>query len=136
MKKKIIISLVVIALLGAGAAWVYRYVNKPVQDVSGLDADYTMSPVGLLTAYEENEKTADSLYLGKVIQIHGRIMAIDTTTKVVSIDASSMMSSISCELSPESHDQIYHLKVGDSLAIKGECAGYLMDVILKRSAIE
>jgi tRNA_anti-like len=135
MKKRNILIIILIVVV-TGAAWLYYYVNRPVQDASGFEPDFKMPAHELLNAYEQDEAKADSMFLGKIIEVQGAVTSIDSASSTVSVAAGSEMSCVSCEIASDFVHRLPELKPGDSVIVKGECAGYLMDVVLKQSIIE
>ena len=131
--KKILIPLAVLALVGAGIGF-YMY-NKPVESLEHKKADVTVSSDQLLSEYESDEKAANDKYLGKIVEVSGRVASIaNEEGKVkVSLETSNPISSVICEL--EDKMNAGDLKVGDDVKMKGLCSGYLSDVIVVQSSI-
>ena len=133
-RKKIWIALIALVIIALATA--YYKLNKPVSDVSDLEPDFKMTPQELLGAYETNEVQADSLYLGKIIEMTGTVSNVDTAGSTISLETGSMMSVISCEISEDYKQKLSTISAGDNVEVKGECAGFLMDVVLKRGSVE
>ncbi len=131
--KKILISLVVLALIGGGIGY-YMY-NKPVESLEHKKADVMVSADQLLKEYESDEKTANEKYLGKVVEVSGKVADItnEEGKKKVNLETSNPISSIICEM--EEKMSTGDLKAGDNVKMKGMCSGYLSDVILVQSCI-
>ena len=131
--KKILVPLAILALIGAGIGY-YMY-NKPVESLKHKKADVSTSADQLLTEYEADEKTANEKYLGKVVEVNGRITGItneEGKNKVI-LETSSPMASVICEM--EESMNMSDLKAGDNVKVKGMCTGYLSDVILVQSSV-
>ena len=131
--KRIVLVVFVIGVVSA--IGFYYYANRPVSDTTDQVADVTISATGLMSAYENNEKEADSLYLGKILEVAGVISSVDTAAKVVTMETESMMGTVSCEFPADAATMLSGLAKGNSIIIKGECAGFLMDVVMKRSSV-
>lgn len=131
--KKILVYLLILAAIGAGSAY-YLY-NKPVESLKDAKPAVEVSAHKLLSDYEADEKAADGIYLGKVIQVSGTIASIvdEAGKKKIQLDAGSPMSTIICEI--ENDRNIGDVKAGDEVKIKGLCSGYLSDVILVQANV-
>lgn len=122
-----------LGMIGAGVGY-YMY-NKPVASLENKKPDVEVSAVKLISDYEADEKNADGMYLGKVVEVTGKIAAItveDGKTKV-QIETGNPMSMIICEL--EEGSEAGSIKAGDEIKIKGMCSGYLSDVILVQASL-
>lgn len=131
--KKIILSLIALGVLAAGYGY-YLY-NKPVEGAVNKKADVTITATQLVSDYEADETKANAAYLGKVVEVNGKVAQVtqeEGKTKI-HLESESPMSAVICEMQqPEGSASI---KAGDEIKIKGQCTGYLSDVILVGSAI-
>ena len=131
--KRILVSLVVLAIIGAGVGY-YMY-NKPVESLEHKKADIVISADQLLKEYESDETSANEKFLGKVIEVNGKVTGISNEDgkKKVNIETSNPMSAIICEM--EENMSTGDMKEGDNVKMKGMCSGYLSDVILVQSSV-
>jgi len=131
--KKFLLVLLAIGIVGAGIAY-YLY-NKPVESLKNQKADVEVSAHKLITDYEADEKAANEVYLGKVVQVTGPITAIvdEGGKKKIQLDAGNPMAAIICEI--ENGKDIGDVKTGDVVKIKGLCSGYLSDVIIVQANV-
>lgn len=136
MKRKIIFFLLLtVAILGA---LFVLYLFRPVQEcVCKVKAQEEVAATDLVFLYENDEETANQKYLGKVIVVEGIIADLSEDAQgrtIVELDGNSM-GVVSCTLCSKNKgaDQ---LQVGKTIKIKGECAGYTIDVVLLRCCIE
>ncbi len=131
--KKILITLIVLAIIGASYGY-YMY-NKPVESLEDKEADVTISADQLIADYEADEKTANEKYLGKVVVVSGKITDItnEEGKKKVNLETSNPISVVICEM--EENKKTNNLKAGDMIKVKGMCSGYLSDVILVQSVV-
>lgn len=131
--KKILLSLIVLGVLAAGYGY-YLY-NKPVEGAEHKKADVTVTSGQLVSDYEADETKANETYLGKVVEVSGKVAQVTTEegkTKI-HLESESPMSLVICEMEhPEGSETV---KPGDEIKIKGQCTGYLSDVILVGSSI-
>ena len=131
--KNIIIAIAVLLAIGAGFGY-YMY-NKPVASLESKAADISVSADQILADYEADEKTANDKYLGKVVEVKGKVATITSEEgkHKVQLETSNPIALVICELEEGKDAQM--LKVGEEASIKGLCSGYLSDVILVQSTI-
>ena len=134
--KKIIGIILVVVVVGIGYAY-YLY-NKPVADTSDLSAAFSLTADDLFSQFENDESVANSRYLGKVIEVKGRIreFSIGDSGEINLVLASgSDMFGINCGLSKGEDKKYENFREGDSIKVKGVCSGISMDVVLTRCVI-
>jgi hypothetical protein len=131
--KKVLLAVLILGVIGAGVGY-YLY-NKPVASLENKKPDVEITAAGLIEAYEQNEKAADSLYLGKIIAVSGKVSEmVNQEGKVkINLETSNPIALIICEM--ETGVNADQVKVGADIKIKGVCSGYLSDVILVQSTI-
>ena len=134
--KKILLILLVIAILGGGYAY-YLY-NKPVASTDDIKAELTISADELFSQFENNETEANSKYLGKIIEVSGKVRDFsigDSGDLNVVLASGNEMFGINCGLAKGQDAKYKNYQVGDTIKIKGECTGISMDVVLTRCVI-
>ena len=134
--KKVLLIVLILGLVAAGYAY-YLY-NKPVADTNDLKAEYSLSADDLFSQFENDESGANSKYLGKIIEVNGKIreFSIGDSGEINLVLASgSDMFGINCGLSDSQDAEYRNFREGDSIKIKGECSGISMDVVLTRCVI-
>lgn len=128
-------SLAIILLLAiVGGSYAYYLFNKPVQSLASSKADVTISARELLADYEANEQEANDQYLNKVLEVTGTIREVQKENEQLNIvlDTDSPLGGIVCEMEKASLEK---LKSGQQISIKGNCTGYLMDVVLTKCVL-
>jgi hypothetical protein len=135
--RKILFILLFLAVAG-GAIGYYMW-NKPHASVSGKTPDFSLSPAALLADFQQDEQAANTKYLGKIIQVSGKILEIipgEELQMQVVLETGDLMSRVSCGLE-ENHEAFLErgLKKGDPVTIKGFCSGMTLDVVLDRCVI-
>lgn len=136
-------KLLKIALILAGigiitAALVALYVfRKPVENVANKKTDFVLTSSELVNDFEGNETTANKKYVDKIIEVSGVVAEIsnDTTGQTLILREADAVSGVSCSFAKSQSTEISSIKVGEKAKIKGQCAGYLMDVKLNKCAI-
>lgn len=127
--KKILLLLALIALL-LGGIYAYSEFNRELEAVG--KAEHSLSCTDLFTAFETDEKAANAKYLGKVVEIEGTISDVKTNKEgktTISLEG-GMLFGVTCELFESEAADKY--KKGQKVKLKGECSGFLSDVVLVR----
>ncbi|HEY4110645.1 OB-fold protein [Puia sp.] len=105
-----------------------------------LKADVHITAPGLASAFESNEHFADSLYLNKVLSVTGtvkQVVGAGTGRTIARLDGDDdTRTTIDCHL-----DSLYNLDTpplhtGDSVTIRGTCAGRWANVVLLQCIVE
>ncbi|MEX2380171.1 MAG: hypothetical protein WD530_05475 [Vicingaceae bacterium] len=131
--KKILITVLILALIVAGGIAFYQF-NRGVSTLENVNADYEMTADDLYNAFETDEEVALEKYEGKVIQLSGKIADMKKTDKGnnLTLEAEgAMMGGVNCTFRALDDD----LKVGDSIRLKGRCQGFLMNVVLNNCVL-
>ena len=111
-----------------------EYFKKHV-DLAKAKPDYVITATALQKEFEDNEKDASSKYITKIIEVSGEIASItphDSSTFSLSLKTGSDISSVNCTFSPGINPSQF--KTGEGITLRGECSGYLMDVLLNNCA--
>lgn len=134
MKKLLI--LLVVGLIAAGGVWLY--VNKGPEDVAGAKPALLISAKDLVKAFEANEQQANADYVGKLIEVSGKIIEIDNTedgSVNILLESENPMSTVLCQLDPVQTQDKSGISEGNDIRIKGLCSGFTTDVVLDRCHI-
>ena len=131
--RKVILFILVLGVIGAGIGY-YMY-NKPVASLEHKKADVEISALQLMHHYEADEKLSNDNYLGKLLQVNGKVadITLEEGKAKIQLETESPISFVICEL--EEGTETGALKAGDEVTIKGLCTGYLSDVILTQATI-
>lgn len=135
MKKLLKIGLVLALLAGIYAYYLY---NKPVAKLESVKPDYSLTAEELFSQFENNEAEANKKYLGKILEVNGKIQNLslsDSGDFNLILASGSEMFGINCGMSVSEDAQYKSYKVGDSIKVKGECTGISMDVVMTRCVI-
>ena len=134
MKKKYFIIAGILLLLIIG--WGFYKYNKPHAGIADQKTDYILTAAELFNSFQKDESAANKKYLGKVIEVKGRISVIQAGSgnTNIQIDASPM-GGVNCSFSSADEQVLKTLKKGDTLTVKGRCTGFLMDVNLVDCAL-
>jgi hypothetical protein len=131
MKKRTILWIGILLLLLLAAAWAYHLYVKPHRSAAGETADFSVDADSLYSQYQANEQAADRKYLGKVIEVSGKLTEIQRNgnSEVWILSQQPGGGGINCQLFAGTGPDPEPRK-GDAVTVKGRCAGFLMDVNL------
>ncbi len=107
---------------------------KPHRSVKKEDAAFKLSVSELVDAFSEDENQANSLYLGKILEVEGSLkdMITNDSTLILLMGDSTRMTGVSCYLQRDQKNKYTTIKRGDILSVKGICNGMLLDVVLDK----
>lgn len=137
MKTPVKIALAVVFVLaaaGIGTA-LYLYNLKP-KDLLNVKPDYVITSTDLLKAFEEDEVVSSAKYINKVVEVTGEIIGIEDVEKKswnISLQTGSDLSKVICTFPVVTDPGIFNL--GREITVRGECSGFLMDVLLNNSVV-
>lgn len=127
--KKYIFSIFFSILITAVMIGYYQY-NKPRQSLVNQPSAVSISASELYIAYQQNETAANLKFLGKVIEVSGKLNIINNGdgSKIFSLATGFPGGEINFQLFDKQMDPSF--KKGKNIIVKGKCTGYLMDVNL------
>jgi tRNA_anti-like len=136
MKNWIKVALFAVVFLAVAAVWFGLHeFNLKHPDTSKVKPDFVVTATALQKEFEDNEKEASSKYIKKIIEVSGTIATVtpaDSTHINVSLKTGSDISSVICTFTA-SGDHPKFL-TGEEITLRGECSGFLMDVLLNNCA--
>ncbi len=135
---KILLVLVVLALsAGAGIYW-YAFM-RPHQNMLKVNPEYKLSARNLFSEFSDDETTANSKYLGKIVELTGYVKSVkisDNQTAIILDDelfgVSTYLDSAFCATN---HQRLAAISPGQTVTIRGQCDGVLSDVVISRAVI-
>ena len=131
MKNIILIILAIGILIGLGYA--YYGFNKTHSDMENLKPIATLKASELFDQFSQNESKANKKYVGKIVEVIGTVYSIEDGNQNdlnILLMEDGEMFGVSCNA--RKTEMNVDLKEGDSVRIKGECSGFLSDVVLIR----
>jgi hypothetical protein len=126
------IGIIALVFIIAGVIVGVTLYNKPHRNIQKAKVDYTINASELLKSFDANNASAEKTYFGKIILVKGEIKTIahtETTSSVI-IAGESDFFGVNCSFNPSENLKVATLKEGQSIQVKGECKGYIDDVIL------
>jgi hypothetical protein len=143
MKRKIIITIFVVAVLGIlAAALGYFFVyNKKHPNYEELKPDFSLEAASLFEAYRSDIAQASAMYNGKIVAVSGRLSAIDEgdgITVAVFAIKEGMFGDEGLRISmlPAHAEKLKQIAPGTIVSIKGYVTGYNeTDVVFEHGSI-
>ena len=128
--------LIVFVLAQAGVlTGIYMY-NRQHTDLQGSEPDFIVTAADLLKEFEGDESAANARYLNKVIEVSGTVGTVrtgDGNIPSITLETGNPMSSVICTFSPATKSTDF--KQGKEITVRGECSGFLMDVLLNNCIV-
>ena len=121
MKRKIIIVLLALIVVGASAGY-YLYTKK-TPDIVSNKPDVMVTATALITAFEKDSAAAARQYVDKLVEVTGRVKSVDTSGSVV-LGEEGTQSVVACGLDRRHLKDADGLKPGSTAILQGRCTGY------------
>jgi hypothetical protein len=137
MKTYVKVALFVVCFIGLSGilAALYMY-NLKHTDMAKAKPDFVVTATLLQKAFEDNETTASTKYINKIVEVTGVISSAKLGEKnilSITLVTGSDLSSVICTFPAIDDPSKFH--PGDSITLRGECSGFLMDVLLNNCAV-
>ncbi len=110
--------------------------NEKHPDMAKAKPDFVVTATVLQKEFEDNEAAASARYINKILEVSGTIVTITPTDSIstnISLKTGSDFSSVICTFPAITDPSKF--KTGDEIALRGECSGFLMDVLLNNCAV-
>lgn len=137
MRSWIKISLGAAIFLGLAGAGIGLYLlKKEHKDLLKVNPDYKITATELQKAFEDNETAATEKYVNSIIEVTGSVESVGTgqnNATNVSLKTGNDLSLIICTFPSEVNS--LNISPGSPATVRGECSGYLMDVLLNNCVL-
>lgn len=134
--KKIILSVLVLALIGAAGTYYYAFVYSKNRKFDMVNAEaMTIDASTLVKAFQDNETEANKNYLDKVLSIDGTVSATDQTQtgeRTLTLSSEDPFAGVMITLDST---EAASVNVNDKVKVKGFCKGFLSDVVITNGII-
>ncbi|MET0465767.1 MAG: hypothetical protein ABW007_21575 [Chitinophagaceae bacterium] len=142
-KKRILLTVLILILIGAGIYWYVA--TEKFADTNDREAAYTVNALDFIREFHDNDSAANAKYRDKIITVNGTISAIepaDSSTVNVKFIDTTTSSYVIFAFQEQHAAEAQTLKEGETVSIKGSCSGGTFSEILgvekidfKRSAL-
>lgn len=135
MNRNLIIAICLILCLVASI--IYRTYNKPHKDLSNIPADFKISASDWLKEFEENEESAQTKYLNKIVRVQGVLTEIQQVDQKIIwiIETGNPLANVQCEMDPRFIDLTKNITTGTTVNVQGICSGKLMDIVINQAVV-
>ena len=137
MKPVYKIALFVVFFMGLAGILVGIYLFRMEhKDLKNVKPDFVITAADLQKAFESEETSANSRYVKKILDVSGTIQSLkhgEDKSMNATLKTGSDIGSVICTF--ESDPEASNLREGDSIVIRGECSGYLTDVLLNNCSV-
>lgn len=134
--KKIILSILALAIIGAAGTYYYVFVYSKNRKFDMVNAEaMAIDANALVKAFQENETEANKNYLDKVLLISGTVSATDKTQtgeRTVTLSSEDPFAGVMVTLDST---EAAAVNVSDKVTVKGFCKGFLSDVIITSAIV-
>lgn len=129
MKKNL---LIILSCLIVVAFFAFQNMNRPVKSLKYLKTDHTLTSTELFSKYQDDESASDAHFLDQVIELSGRITAVDDSADPIRLimETNDPDAGVICEMKEDPSTNRAKYAIGSDITIKGRCTGMLMDVVL------
>jgi len=134
--RNLLLVVIILGLIG-GAIGFYMY-NKKNPDLSKTKADFAVQVSELVNEFNQDEASASSKYIDKVIEVTGPVATIEIksdSTMNVTLADEDQMSGVICTFHDITNPASIEIKEGEIITVRGVCSGMLMDVLLNDCVI-
>jgi hypothetical protein len=134
--KKLLFYIATLIVLLVVAMYIFVY-NKPHRSVRDEEAAFTVSVSELVEAFLKDESRANTLYAGKILQVHGtlREKLKNDSSVILLLREGPEITGVSCYLMEDQLANSEKLQPGEAVSVKGICNGMLMDVVLDQAIL-
>lgn len=110
--------------------------NKTHADLAYIKPDFKISAAALEKEFEADEASAAAKYINKVIEVTGPVASMapgDHQNLSISLGTGNPVSAVICTLAKPDDPSKY--REGQEITVRGECSGFLMDVLLNNCTV-
>jgi hypothetical protein len=136
MKNWVKIALFAFLFIAGAVVWFGLHeFNLKHPDTSKAKPEFVITATTLQKEFEVNETATSSKYINKIIEVSGTIATVtpaDSTHINVSLKTGSDISSVICTFAATGDHSKF--RTGEEITLRGECSGFLMDVLLNNCA--
>jgi hypothetical protein len=127
-----VVAFIAVAGIGTG---IYLF-TLPPKDLNKAKPDFIITAIDLQKAFEDNETSATAKYVNKILEIEGEVESVKTgeaSVFNVTLKSGSDLSSVICTFPAATEPAEF--TVGTKVIVRGECSGFLMDVLMNNCVL-
>ncbi|WP_439127430.1 OB-fold protein [Polaribacter sp.] len=136
--KNLFYTIIVILLFVNIYVYVLPFFKSSERNLEKVPSEIALNSNQLVNYYLENEKNANYLYTGKIIEVIGFVEDVsflnDRNTVLLYTDHKKY--GILCDVNNAQIEKVKSLKKHQKIKVKGICKGFLKDVVLLNCYID
>ena len=131
------ILIIICVVLAFVLMFALKQYNEPPRDIRNSKPLIILSADQLISDFEKDEHDATIKYTEKILQIEGNFYGVSTLdgNTVITLKNNESNSSVICHMLSEENLKALKLKKGQDISIKGNCTGFLLDVMMVRCVL-
>lgn len=130
MRLKPVFIIGVVVAIAFSAYYGYKEFNRKNEDLAGVAPTYTVKANDLISEFASNDSLSITKYLGKVIEVEGRIKKAERDDEgfiTILLGDTSEMTTVQCAMDSLHFDKASTLELYSSITLKGFFTGYEKD---------
>jgi hypothetical protein len=130
MQRRTIIILVIVVALLLSFIYGWNEYHRESKSLNSVEAAFSSDAAQLISEFESNDAAAEKKYLGKVLEVKGKVKQVEKDSDgnyTVVLGSASGMSAIRCSMDSTINNELVNIQEGDEVAIKGNFTGYQKD---------
>jgi hypothetical protein len=137
MKTYIKIALFIVTFIALSAILAALYMfNMKHTDMAKAKPDFVITASLLQKTFENDEMSASKKYIKKILEVTGKIASVkpaENNILSISLSTGNDLSSVICTFHAITDPSKF--RIGEEITLRGECSGFLMDVLLNNCAV-
>lgn len=132
---RIVLWLVFFVAIGGILASLYMY-NLKDRDLKKVKPDFIMTASELQKEFETDESAAGAKYINRIIEVTGEVESVnpgENQAVIITLKTNNPLSGVSCTLAADNGSP--ELAAGNQVSLRGECSGFLMDVLMNNCTV-
>src|SRR5688500_15331416 len=130
MRRRTIIIIVIVAALLLSLGYGWNEYNRESRSLTTMEAAYHSDAGQLIKEFETGDAAAEKKYLGKVVEVKGKVKQIEKDTDghyTLVIGNAESMSAIRCSMDSSINSQLASVTEGQEVTVRGSFTGYQKD---------
>src|SRR5436190_10634266 len=83
MKRRTVILLVILVVLGVAGLVAYRMYDERTHDTTSDKPDFVINATDLIAAFDKDTASASKMYIDRLMEVTGTVISVDSTGSVV-----------------------------------------------------
>ena len=102
----------------------------------------SLTAPSLYAAFKSDKANATSLYKGKLLDVTGEVVSVgvdpvlNAPEVMLSAGPSAQGRGVDCDFASDAKSALAGLKKGETISVRGKCAGYAVNVLLLRCQLK